>query len=98
AIARLIIGAATFAKPVGSPRFRSVIVVPPGVSSQLYVVSIGNGPSEALITNRLPGTCSRTSYVYSSRRPRNVATNVTREPTVSGRGVCQSTLLMFSYH
>ena len=40
---------------------RSGLVPPPLASSQVYVVSIGNGPSSVLITNRSPGTSSRTS-------------------------------------
>ena len=55
-------GAESFEKPVGAPRLRSVIRVPPsGVSCQVYVVSMGNGPSAVLITKRSPGTISLTS-------------------------------------
>src|SRR5438874_10552495 len=46
-IARAITEAVTAAKPVGSPRLRSdILVAPSGASSQVYVVSIGNGRSE----------------------------------------------------
>jgi hypothetical protein len=52
-----IIGAAILEQPAGSPRLRSVILVAPlPASSQVYVVSIGNGPSAVLITSRSPGT------------------------------------------
>jgi hypothetical protein len=56
AIVGAMVGVATFAKPAGSPQMRSVIaVVPPGVSFQLYVVSIGNGPSDLLGYESLAG-------------------------------------------
>src|SRR5262245_9513270 len=98
-IARAMTGAATLWKPEGSPRLRSVIrVAPSPESSHLYVVSIGNGPCAVLITSRSPGTSSRISYVYVSRRPRKVAMNAMRDPTASGRGVSHSTDLMFEYH
>src|SRR5437899_5875440 len=85
-------------KPDGSPRLRSVIEVPPDFAScQEYVVSIGKGPSAVLMRRLLPGECSRTSYVYESRLPRNCATNANRDPTLRGRGVFHSTDLMFSY-
>ena len=55
-------GAATFENPDGTPLLRKVIRVPfEGASSQVYVVSMGNGPSSVLITSRSPGTSSRTS-------------------------------------
>ena len=54
--------AASAGKPEGPPRLRSVILVPPaGLSSQVQVVSIGNGPSLVLCTNRSPGISSLTS-------------------------------------
>ena len=97
-IALAIIGAPILEKPDGSPRFRSVIVVPPFTASDhVYVVSIGNGPSAVLITKRSPGTSSRTSYVYASVRPRKRATKASCEPTASGRGDFHSTAAMFSY-
>ena len=43
------------AVPQGHPRRTA------GASSQVYVVSIGNGPSAVRITSRSPGTSSRTS-------------------------------------
>ena len=59
-----MMGAETLAKPDGSPRLRSVIRVTPGdESSHVYVVSIGNGPSDVLMTKRRSGTISRISYV-----------------------------------
>ena len=61
-IAAAIIGLAAQVKPVGSPRFRNVIRVPPSaVSSHVYVVSIGNGPSAVDISRRSPGTSSEIS-------------------------------------
>jgi hypothetical protein len=61
-IAMAMNGAASLEKPAGSPRLRSHILVPPsGVSCELYAVSIGNGPSEVLITNRSPGRSCVTS-------------------------------------
>ena len=44
--------AATIQKPVGSPRFRSVIrVLSSVVADQVYVVSMGNGPCAVRITS-----------------------------------------------
>lgn len=84
---------------MGSPRFRSVIRVwPSPCASQVYVVSIGNGPSAVRMTSFDPGIHSMSSYVYASRRPRKCATNATRDPTASGGGVFHSTDLMFTYH
>jgi hypothetical protein len=61
-IALAIIGAATLEKPAGCPRLRSVIFVAPfALSAHVYVVSIGNGPSAVLITNRSPAINSLTS-------------------------------------
>ena len=61
-IARAITGANSLENPAGAPRFRKTILVAPcSVSVQAYVVSIGKGPSEVLITNRSPGTSSLTS-------------------------------------
>jgi hypothetical protein len=55
-------GDATLANPLGSPRFRKVILVPPeAVSTHEYDVSIGNGPSRVLITNDEPGSNATTS-------------------------------------
>lgn len=49
-------------KPEGLPRFRSFIRVPPcSVVSQMYVVSIGNGPSAVRITKRSLGMNSTIS-------------------------------------
>src|SRR5436853_3461807 len=50
------------------------------------------------MTSRSPGTSSRTSYVYSSRRPRNDATKANCEPTASGGVLRHSALAMFTYH
>src|SRR5215208_5435274 len=98
-IAAAISGAATFLKPDGSPRFRSVMLVRPlPESAHVYVVSIGKGPSSVLITSRSPGASSLISYVYSSRRPRKCATKATLEPMASGFGDFHATALMFSYH
>jgi hypothetical protein len=73
-------------KPAGSPRFRNTIRVPPdGVTRQLYVVSIGKGPSAVLITNRSLGSSSLTIGVG------------VREPTASGGAVFHSTAVMFEY-
>jgi NADPH-dependent glutamate synthase beta subunit-like oxidoreductase len=38
-----------------------ILVPPPLASSHVWVVSIGNGPSEVLITSRRPGSSSATS-------------------------------------
>jgi hypothetical protein len=63
-IAVVIIGAAIFEKPDGRPRLRKVILVPPlAASDQVYVVSIGNGPSAVRITSRSPEMSSVISYV-----------------------------------
>src|SRR5262249_34490679 len=97
-MALAIIGAATLEKPAGSPRFLSVIrVAPPGVSFQVYVVSIGKGPADVRMVRPSPGVRSAISYVYERRRPGNRATNRTREPTARGGGVAHSTDSMFSY-
>ena len=85
--------------PAGSPRFLSVIRVPPSrVSDQAYVVSIGNGPSAVRMTSRSSGWSSVTSYVYSSRLPRKRATKASLVPTAAGGGERHSTRSMFSYH
>lgn len=64
-------GATKAEKPLGVPRLRNVIRVPPSaVVSQVYVVSIGNGPWAVRITNRSSGTNSITSYVYANFRPK----------------------------
>ncbi len=61
-IARSIMGAVSFANPAGVPRLRRVIRVRlPSTAVQMYVVSIGNGPSAVLITNRLFGSSPTTS-------------------------------------
>src|SRR5215831_88067 len=92
-------GPAIFENPRGSPRLRRLILVLPSPSAcQVYVVSIGNGPSAVRITSFVPGTSSTTSYVYASRRPRKWATNARREPRATGGGVFHSTALMFTYH
>jgi hypothetical protein len=84
--------------PFGVPTFRSVIRVAPRSSSQVYVVSMGNGGPDVRIVSRLSGTYSMISYVYANRRPRKCATKSIREPTYTGRGVFHSTDLMFRYH
>src|SRR6476620_1439486 len=61
-IARSIIGALSRENPDGFPRLRRVIrvaVSPTG--SQVYVVSIGNGPSAVRITSRRAAWSSTTS-------------------------------------
>jgi hypothetical protein len=61
-IARFTTGAASREKPAGLPRLRSVILVAPvPADSQVYVVSIGNGPLTVRITNLWPGSSSTTS-------------------------------------
>ena len=51
-IARAMKGATIHEKPVGSPRFRSVIrVLSSVVADQVYVVSMGNGPYAVRITS-----------------------------------------------
>src|SRR5262245_59155438 len=98
-MALAIRGATTLPKPLGSPRFRRVIRVPPPCAgSHVYVVSIGNGPSLVLMTSRAAGSSSTNSYVYARRLPRKCATKATRDPTASGGGVFHSTDLMFTYH
>src|SRR5207249_8821768 len=92
-------GAMIFENPAGSPRFRSVMwVEPSGVDDQVYVVSIGNGPCCVRMTMRVSGSTSTMSYVYSSRRPRNRATNATAEPIRNGGTVFHSTDSMLAYH
>src|SRR5689334_24331411 len=92
-------GATSLLKPLGSPRFRSVIrVAPLGAGSHVYVVSIGNGPSLVRITRRASGCSSTISYVYARRRPRKRATNATCDPTARDGGVFHSTDSMFTYH
>jgi Na+:H+ antiporter, NhaA family len=55
-------GATHLENPAGVPRFRRVIRVPPSdVVSQMYEVSMGNGPSAVRIIRRSPGTKSTTS-------------------------------------
>ena len=50
-------GAIIREKPDGTPRLRNVIRVPPwDVDYQVYVVSIGNGPSAVRNTSRSPAT------------------------------------------
>ena len=49
--------------PSGSPRLRNVINVPVPFACQVYVVSIGNGPSEVRMTSRWFATSSTISYV-----------------------------------
>ena len=59
-----MMGALILPNPLGLPRFRSVMrVPPPAVSVQAYVVSMGNGPSFVAMTSRSPGTKVSTSYV-----------------------------------
>ena len=56
-IARAMKGATILEKPVGSPRFRSVIrVLSSVVADQVYVVSMGNGPCALRITSISFGT------------------------------------------
>src|SRR4051812_29159651 len=98
-MALAIKGAASFPKPEGSPRFRSVIRVTLSLTdSHVYVVSIGNGPSAVRIARRSPGASSTSSYVYARRLPRNCATKAKRDPTRRGGGVFHSTDLMLTYH
>src|SRR6266478_2075064 len=98
-MANAMIGATHFENPPGSPRLRSVMAVDSGARlSQVYVVSIGKGPSAVRITSRCRATKSTISYVYASRRPRKCATNAIRDPTASGGGVFHSTDLMLMYH
>ncbi|MBI2373057.1 MAG: hypothetical protein HYV07_03560 [Deltaproteobacteria bacterium] len=81
-------GAASFPKPDGSPRFRRVmrVLISPEVA-QVYVGSIGNGPSAARITRRSPGRISTNSYVYAGRRPARVdSTDAPALVSTRGRG------------
>src|SRR5882724_6276370 len=97
-IAALMNGARSFENPLGSPRLRRVIRVPPALEdSQVYVVSIGNGPSLVRMTSRSSPTSSTISYVYASLRPRKCTTKATREPTASGGAVFHSTDSMLTY-
>jgi len=47
----------------GADATASISVAPSAASSQVYVVSMGNGPCAVAITKRRPGSSSRTSYV-----------------------------------
>jgi hypothetical protein len=61
-IAGTTTGPASFENPVGWPRLRSTMRVEPAeAASQVYVVSIGKGPSVVRMTSRRPGTSSTTS-------------------------------------
>jgi hypothetical protein len=63
-IAEAMNGAKRREKPVGLPRFRSVMrVLPCSVDSQIYVVSMGKGPATVRMTRRSCGLNSVTSYV-----------------------------------
>jgi hypothetical protein len=90
-------GASHREKPLGVPRFLRVMAVwPSAVARQAYLVSMGNGPSAVRITNRPPGTHSRTSQVLARRRPRKCAKNAMREPTRNGGSVFHSIDVMFA--
>src|SRR5688572_30254515 len=91
-------GAVIVEKPLGFPRLRSVMRVAPfGASSHVYVVSMGNGPSDVRITSFSSATSSTISYVYAMRRPRKCATNAICDPTCAGREVFHSTDAMLAY-
>ena len=99
-IAAAITGAATYAKPVGSPRLRSVIRVRAVVAgSHVYVVSIGNGPSAVRITSRSPGTSS--THLVRVRQPPAQEPRHERHPRARRRpaaAVSHATESMFTYH
>ncbi len=90
---RARIGSPTLKNPPGSPSKAAITFVPPPSATKVLLSLNENGLS-VVCTNRWLLSCSITSKVESTFRPRNLARDVMRVPTLTGvsDGVDSSTM------